>query len=185
MTFTLSTSFNFCASFARAIKTYFGFIDFNLYGSTVVSFMKIDCSLGYCWFHLRFLFWSSVSSLPPEKHIKYIAHSTLSSLFTHLSQSFKSILVVEFSFLRISQNFISSINFFELLFISSSVRMMFDSQFFESLFDILLTGCFRYTQYFVEFFVIYFLRVFLLTKSFASKEAILEKVSHIYKMNLF
>jgi hypothetical protein len=97
--------------------------DFNLQNTPIIGLFKCNGLFDYSWLKLSLLL-SSLTSGPTSKDMtENIFEST-----GHSSLSFEpleTVLIVNFSLLRIGKYLVGSIDLFELISITSSIRVMF------------------------------------------------------------
>mmetsp|Transcript_9810 Transcript_9810/g.27920 ORF Transcript_9810/g.27920 Transcript_9810/m.27920 type:complete len:253 (-) Transcript_9810:247-1005(-) len=91
---------------------------------------------------------SSSAASAAEEHAKQVLSSCRRGA-AFIFDSLQTILVVDFPFLGVAQNFICGIDFFEEVFISSLIGVVFNSHFTVRLFDFFLIGTLVNTQNFI------------------------------------
>mmetsp|Transcript_31117 Transcript_31117/g.89981 ORF Transcript_31117/g.89981 Transcript_31117/m.89981 type:complete len:321 (+) Transcript_31117:386-1348(+) len=94
---------------------------------------------------------SSSTTTATEEHAKQI-FTTSRIRSSILLDTLKTVLIVELTFLGVTQNFVGGIDLLEKVFVSSLIWMVLDGQFAVSLFDFFLIGILVHAQDFIKLF---------------------------------
>lgn len=126
-------------------------VDCNFGFLSVVHVFKSDLEWVLEWLHLL---WPGVASwTAATKHLaENVVHSAAAT--AAFFQAFLTILVVDVALLCVSENFVSFLQLLELLLVTTTVWMVFQSEFSECFLDLVGTGSLFDSEDLVETFVV-------------------------------
>jgi len=123
LSFTGGTCFGIFSSFTITFGTWSFSANLYLFHASFVGFFEGNLHFNTSSLSFTGSLLSGVTTTSTEKLTKYITH-TSSTWGISTQSSFLTIFIVHFSFIGISENFISSIKFLKFFGIASSIRML-------------------------------------------------------------
>ena len=97
----------------------------NFRGLAIIDFLKSELHGVHDWLALLWLLGTALSTHAASKHLgEDVIHSTTAS--ASVLKSILAVLIVNISLLFVGQHLISSVELLELLFVTTSIRMVFE-----------------------------------------------------------